>query len=153
MPYLVDGNNLIGLTAGLSLRDARSRQLLVQRLCAYQRRKGGKYTVYFDGEPETGPLRQDLDLKDVSVRFSGRGVSADDLIQRALSRAAHPREYTVVSSDRELAQACKHLGARHISCADFNREIRKLEVKPRERWESPPTAAEVEEWLRIFRQK
>ena len=153
MPYLVDGNNLIGVTAGLSLRDSRSRQLLVQRICAYQRRKGGKYTVYFDGEPETGPLRQDLDLRGVSVRFSGRGVAADDLIQRVLGRAAHPREYTVVSSDRQLAQECKHLGARHMSCPDFNREMRKLETKPLEKWESPLTAAEVEEWLRVFREK
>ncbi|MEW6364643.1 MAG: NYN domain-containing protein [Acidobacteriota bacterium] len=153
MPYLIDGNNLIGLTAGLSLKDARSRQLLVRRICAYQRRKGGKYTVYFDGEPETGPLRHDLDLRNVAVRFSGRGVTADDMIQRVLRRAAHPREYTVVSSDRELARACKELGARQMSCADFNAQMRKLEAKPLEKWESPVTAAEVEEWLRLFREK
>lgn len=150
MPFLVDGNNLIGMTRGLELRDDTSRQKLVQRICAYQRRKGGSYLIYFDGEPEHGPLRRDAKLGGVEVFFSGRGTSADELIVRKLERAAHPREYTVITSDRALGTACKHLGARQMSCAELNRAMGQLEREPLRRWESPPSKEEVEKWLKVF---
>ncbi|MBI2838049.1 MAG: NYN domain-containing protein [Acidobacteria bacterium] len=153
MPFIVDGNNLIGLTAGLSLRDEKSRQILVQRICAYQRRKGGKYAVYFDGEPRVGPMQRDSRLGGVSVRFSGHGVSADDSIKMVLRRAAHPKEYTVISSDRELLTECKHLGARQMSCVEFNRAMGRLESEPLRKWESPLSRSEVEEWLKVFGEK
>ncbi len=150
MPFLVDGNNLIGLTRGLKLRDDKSQLSIVQRICAYQRRKGGRYTVFFDGESQGGRALRDSKLGGVTIRFSGHGVSADESIKRLLRRAAHPREYTVISSDRQLAIECQHLGSHLMNCTDFNREMEHLRSEPLQRWEKTPSAAEVEEWLKIF---
>ena len=153
MPFLVDGNNLLGQTPGLKLRDPKSRLQLIQRICAHQHRKGGRYTIFFDGEPDRGPARLESHLGGVTVRYSGRGVSADEAIKRALRSAAHPREWTVISSDRELAVEFRHLGARSVDCAEFNRNLARLESEPLRRWEKSVSASEVEEWLKIFGEK
>lgn len=150
MPFLVDGNNLMGMTAGLSLRDASSRTKLVQRICAYQRRKGGRYTIFFDGEPATGLMHRESKLGGVAVRYSGAGVTADEVMVKFLRKTARPKEHIVISSDRELVTQCRHLGAKSMSCAELNRAIREQEGTSLRSWEAPLSKSEIEKWLKIF---
>jgi len=150
MPYLVDGNNLIGQTPGLRLHDEKSRQELIRRLCAYQHRKGGQYTVHFDGEPERGPSRPESRLGGVTIRYSGHGVTADESIIRVVKRSAAPGECIVVSSDRQLRTECKNLGAKLMSCSELNREMGRQLAQPFRSWEKPLSPNEIREWLKIF---
>ena len=55
-------------------------------------------------------------------------------------------------SDRELADSVARLGARVQSAEAFAAQLEPAEAEPSRR-EQPPTPAEVEQWLAIFRPK
>jgi predicted RNA-binding protein with PIN domain len=146
---LVDGHNLIGHTPGLSLeREEEGREQVLRRLAAQVGR--GRVVVVFDGD-RPGAAHEDR-FGGVEVVFSPRGRTADDeLISRVA--AAGPRNATVVTSDRELAQRAGWLGARVVSCEDFlRRPARARRGRPaRPEAEPPVPEEEVESWLRTFR--
>ena len=88
MPYLIDGNNLLGSWGGPRAGDDR-RGEVVRRVAAFCRAKGVKATVVFDGHP----LRPDMaaqELGPVSLRVPEPGEDADSLI-RALVGAPRAR--------------------------------------------------------------
>lgn len=60
MPYLIDGNNLLGSWGGPSTDNDR-RGEVVRRVAAFCRAKGGRATIVFDGHP----LRSDLAAQDL----------------------------------------------------------------------------------------
>ena len=52
MPYIIDGNNLIGCSADISLQDPEARKKLMTLLKSFQETRKTKVTVFFDGEPD-----------------------------------------------------------------------------------------------------
>ena len=60
MPYLIDGNNLLGSWGGPQGPDDR-RHEVVRRVAAFCRGRNAKATVVFDGHR----LRADLDAQDL----------------------------------------------------------------------------------------
>lgn len=151
MPYLIDGNNLLGSWGGPIGRDDR-RGEVVRRVATFCRARRVKATIVFDGHP----LRPDLasqDLGPVSLRVPPAGQDADTVIRELLERAARPAELIVVTSDRALYSYAKTLGASVLRAHEWNAlERRTAAARERsDRAEKPDREEDVEGWLKKFR--
>ncbi|HEX7151039.1 MAG TPA: NYN domain-containing protein [Thermoanaerobaculia bacterium] len=96
MPWLIDGNNLLGAMRVDRHADEPKRNLM-RLLASFARAKRTRVTCVFDG-PEPASFARHLGA--VSIVFSGHR-SADDVIAE---RAAQGRGWSVVTNDRQLAQ-------------------------------------------------
>jgi len=148
MPYLIDGHNLIGQMPGLSLADPDDEQKLIELLRAYLVRTDKKGTVVFDQGLPGGAARWSNNV--LEVRFAPAPKKADDLIRERLERERNPGGLTVVTADRELAQAAQRAGARVRRPAEFARDL-TVYPKTAPKKETGLTAAEVEAWEQEFR--
>ncbi len=111
MPYLLDGNNLIGRERGGRASEG-DRKALVREVSDRLRRTRARVVLFFDGAGEA------LSLGSLSVRFAG-GVTADEAILREIERSREPREATVVTADRDLLRRARDAGARALSPEEF----------------------------------
>ena len=105
---IVDGYN-VSKTGYPELTLAQQRDRLVRSLAALAARTSAEVTVVFDGAAVAvppGPARG------VRVLFSPPGVIADDVIRDLAAAEPTGRVVVVVSSDRELADRVRRLGAR-----------------------------------------
>jgi predicted RNA-binding protein with PIN domain len=141
MPYLVDGNNLIGRERRSRASDD-DRSALIREISDRLRRTRARVLVFFDGAGET------VSLGSLSVRFSGP-TSADDAIVRELARSRAPREETVVTADRELAQRARDGGARVLNPDEFWSRFGG-QAEPKKPAAPNEPRVDVEEWLRFF---
>jgi predicted RNA-binding protein with PIN domain len=151
LPYLIDGNNLLGSWGGPPQgEDGRSE--VIRRVAAFCRARNVKATIVFDGHPlRPGMATQDLGL--VSLRVPPPGQDADTVIRELLDRAPRPTELIVVTSDKALYSYAKTAGASVLRAHEWN----ALERKPvrgrsqAEASEKPDREEDVEGWLRRFR--
>ncbi len=142
--YLIDGNNLIGHTRDLSLRDRNCRQHLIDRLIPFFNQKRKEALVFFDGASE--PLRKS---RRIQIQFSGPNRIADDLIRRRVEQEGAPRSLCVVSSDNSVYGYARSCGCRALRCHEFNRLATRLEDDPIGSEEGVPSEPK-EGWLRYF---
>ncbi len=108
---LIDGYNLIAKMGGMgrSLEDVRKR--LISLLRDYRYRKHHEITVVFDGEKGGFPEEGHEQMGGITIIFSRLGEKADDVIKR-MTRS-HRVEYTVITSDKEIASFAESMG--HIA--------------------------------------
>jgi predicted RNA-binding protein with PIN domain len=111
MPYLLDGDNLVG-TERRRRATSQDRDALVSEISDRLRRTGAKVVLFFDGAGRA------ISLGSLEVRYAGP-VSADEAILREIARARQPGETTVVTADRDLARRARDQGAAALSPADF----------------------------------
>ncbi|MBI3932759.1 MAG: NYN domain-containing protein [Acidobacteria bacterium] len=149
MPYLVDGNNLLGSWGGPKGKDDR-RGEVVRRVSAFCRARNVRATIVFDGHP----LRPDMaaqDLGPVSVRVPHEGQDADTVIRELVERAARPAEVILVTSDKALYSYCKTLGASVLRAHEWNALERRLApARAQGAGEKPERETDVDGWLRKF---
>jgi predicted RNA-binding protein with PIN domain len=150
MPYLIDGNNLLGSWGGPGAHDD-GRMEVVRRVSSFCRAQGVKATVVFDGHP----LRSEMaaqELGPVSLRVPPEGQDADTVIRELVERAPHPRELIVVTSDKALYSYVKTLGAHVLRAHEWNAvERRRVPGRGRaEASEKPEREDDIEGWLRKF---
>ncbi|MEU7885119.1 NYN domain-containing protein [Microbispora bryophytorum] len=109
---IVDGYNVTKTGyPSLTLADQRARLLTGLGGLAVQTR--AEVTCVFDGAELNGPVQVSAP-RGVRVMFSAPGEIADDLI-RTLVRAEPPgRAIAVASSDREVAESVRRMGARPV---------------------------------------
>jgi predicted RNA-binding protein with PIN domain len=151
MPYLIDGNNLLGSWGG-PRDDDDGRAVVVRRVAAFCRARNVKATVVFDGHP----LRPDMasqELGLVSLRVPPRGGDADTVIRELVERAPRPAELIVVTSDKALYSYVKTLGASVLRAHEWNALERH--APPRGRGassasEKPDHEDDIEGWLKKF---
>lgn len=117
MPYLLDGNNLMGLARQRGLGGITDRRGLTTAVAALARAKGGRYTVIFDGGPDTHFV-SGTQLGPVRVEFAAP-YTADSRILSRVRGAGNARNLTVVTADRALASAARGAGARIMDASDF----------------------------------
>ena len=154
MPFLVDGSNLGGVTGGAP--GSRDRAAVLALLLPWARRR--RVTVVFDGPPDDHTATSYGNLE---VRFAA-GRPADQLI---LSLLGHrPRDWTVVSDDRDLLGECKARGAGVVTATDLAaqlvgarlaREATRGAAAGRRaamQREGPVDVADWEEWFRRGRE-
>ena len=155
MQYLVDGHNLIP-KAGLRLDAPDDEMDLVTILQEFSRTSRAAVEVYFDGAPP-GQART-MRLGTVVAHFVRTGMTADAAIMarlRSLGRAA--KNWTVVSSDREIQQAARNARAKIVSAESFARQLATSALRGDRRGAQPPrpmsrrlTEEEIQRWLEEF---
>jgi predicted RNA-binding protein with PIN domain len=150
MPYLIDGNNLLGSWGGPREGNDR-REEVVRRVASFCRSRGVRATVVFDGHP----LRPDMavqELGPVTLRVPPSGQDADSIIRELLDRAERPAEIIVVTSDKALYSYARTMGAGALRAPEWNaQERRALAARPRsERAEKPEREDDVAGWLEKF---
>lgn len=149
---MIDGHNLIP-RLGLRLDSPDDEMELVailQEFCRVSRRT---VEVYFDGAP--APQARTRRLGRVTAHFIRLGSTADDAIQKrlkALGKSA--RNWTVVSSDRRVQAEARAAGAEVVASDSFAAML-KGASKEAPKASDPNTLSpeEVEEWMRIFRER
>jgi len=150
MPYLIDGNNLLGSWGGPSDGDDR-RSEVVRRVARFCRARNVRATVVFDGHP----LRPDMaqqDLGPVSLRVPPAGQDADSVIRELLDRAPRPGEIIVVTSDKAVYSYAKTIGASVLRAHEWNLLERRIGSASGEdaKGEKPEHETDVEGWLKKF---
>ena len=138
MPYLVDGNNLVGAERGGPASDD-GRNALAREIADRLRSTQARVVLFFDGRGDS------VSLGSLSVRYSGAST-ADDAIVREVGRSSRPQEMIVVTADRELARRTRDAGGRVTSPPEFWKRFGAPTRDPR------PTAGEtrvdVDDWLK-----
>ena len=154
MNLIIDGHNLVAQVPGLSLGLLDDEARLVRLLGRFARQGRHRVEVYFDGAPpgEAGVRT----FGQVRAHFIAQRSTADAAIRRrlrALGRSA--ADWTVVTSDRAVQAAGREARARVLKSEEF---ASRLQAPLRARVgsagqaaEEPPSEAEVQEWLEIFK--
>jgi predicted RNA-binding protein with PIN domain len=153
MPYLIDGHNLIP-KVGLRLDSPDDEMELVALLQEFARLKRQQVDVYFDGAPIGQAGTRSVGT--VRVHFVKLGHTADDAIRARLNKMAKDaRNWTVVSSDREIQSAARIVHAQFISSEEFVKILRTaVSSAPKTNTgDKKLSPAEVDEWLKLFRDK
>ena len=135
MPYLVDGNNLIGAERG-GRASREDQAALVRELSDRLRTTRARVILFFDGAGDP------LSLGSLSVRFAG-ATTADDAILREVGRSSRPQEMTVVTADRELVRRSRDAGGRATPPSEFWKRF-GVQNPPRRGVE---TRVDVDDWL------
>jgi predicted RNA-binding protein with PIN domain len=151
VPYLIDGNNLLGSWGGPAV-PGDGRAEVLRRVAGFCRAKGARAVLVFDG----APFRPDLggqELGAVSLRFPSAGRDADSLIRDLVDAAERPGELVVVTSDKPLYSYARTRGAQTLRAHEWNALARG--AKPRAprggaRGEKPDRETDVEGWLKRF---
>jgi predicted RNA-binding protein with PIN domain len=143
VPYLLDGNNLIGLVRKVARPTDEDRQALVAELADRLRSTRARAILFFDG-PAGG---RGSSLGSLSIRRS-TGGSADDAIVAEVASLRAPGEAVVVTSDRELARRVREAGGKVCPPEDFfSRFGRGAGAGGKE---TSPAAVDVDAWLEYF---
>ncbi|HYT09127.1 MAG TPA: NYN domain-containing protein [Mycobacteriales bacterium] len=117
---VVDGYNVTKSGYGeLPLVAQRSR--LIQALGPLAARTAAEVTVVFDGAVR--PPAMPPAPRGVRVLFSAAGESADDVIRRLVAAEPEGRPVVVVSSDREVADDVRSVGAYAVAAALLLRRL------------------------------
>lgn len=145
MPYLLDGNNLIGIARRTARPSAEDRAALLAEIAQRLRRTRARTTVFFDGPAGERASA----LGNLTVRVPAAG-SADHAILRAAASARSAAECVVVTADRELARRAREAGAKVSPPREFFARFGTGPEKPGPDREPPTTPQELEEWMRYF---
>lgn len=152
MPYLIDGHNLIPKIPGFSLRHLDDEMELVALLEKFCLRRGKKAEVYFDKAPPGSDRTRKFGR--VYAHFIRQGSSADDAIIHRLQRLGRAaKNWTLVSSDRQVQAAGREMGATVLSSEVFATDLVKATTnsKSPEKTDFPTlTDEELKKWLKIF---
>jgi predicted RNA-binding protein with PIN domain len=153
MPYLIDGNNLLGSWGGPALAGD-GRLEVVRRVAEFCRTRGARATIVFDGAP-LRPDQGDQRLDPVTLRFPPAGGDADSVIREIIDRTPRPAELVVVSSDKALYSYARTRGASALRAREWT-ALSRGAVAGRRRSaravtsEKPERETDVEGWLRRF---
>ncbi|MBC7876646.1 MAG: NYN domain-containing protein [Anaerolineales bacterium] len=153
MPYLIDGHNLIP-KLGLRLDSVDDEMELVSILQEFARLKRQQVEVYFDGAPVGQAGARSLGT--IRAHFVKLGQSADNAIRARLTKMGKSaKNWIIVSSDREVQSAARVVQAQFITSEEFVKLFRAaINSAPKTNTSDKKLSAkEVDEWLRLFRDK
>jgi predicted RNA-binding protein with PIN domain len=138
MPYLIDGDNLLGTWPGRSRSEAEKRKLC-QEINRFSSRVGRRVVIVFDGPAPPTPLPSN------DATYSGAGRSADDTILDRLRAERDPAGWLVVTSDRSLGDQCRWVGARVERSDRFRARL----IEPAG-LDKPDGPIDVSDWMEWF---
>lgn len=157
MPLIIDTMNVLHVTgvlppdlAGLDVGD-------LPVLIRMSRYRSQQVTLVCDGTGIPGVKAGRLGL--ITIRFAGRGRTADDVIIALVVKSSIPRRLLIVSSDNEVLRAARRRRCQVITSEMFLRnlaaDIRDADRPAQRKVASKPTATsmtaeQVEKWIGIF---
>lgn len=162
MQLIVDGYNVLFAIAhhgrGRAIADVldEARERLLPKLVCHHRQTGDTVTVIFDSNKHLGGARGGKSLPGVAVRYTAPRRTADDEILARVEQSSGPQHLRVVTSDRELGDACRRGGADVVGAMAFYHQLSDLTRRAEtERTEhqlktEPPSHDEVREFLDLF---
>lgn len=158
MPYLIDGNNLIGFISNFSQNDPRSRLDLLSQLWLFQRTTRTRLSVVFDGPSEPNLVDECRLWPKFQLYFARPGEKADEVILSLIQQSQQPRTIILVTSDRELQAMGRTRGVRLLTSAEFARKLKKIlkEKKKAMEFRKPrfsPSPLEMKIWLEMLTRK
>lgn len=149
MSYLIDGHNLIAKIPGHSLRAADDEERLIVLLQEFCRLRRKQAEVFFDGAPPGQAGRRKFGA--VSAHFVPLGATADSTIAARLQQLKrNAKNYTVVSSDRQVQAAARAVRAETIASEVFVLELLTSAPPPAAGEKPKLNPGELEEWLELF---
>ncbi|MBC8099340.1 MAG: NYN domain-containing protein [Armatimonadetes bacterium] len=152
MTYLIDGHNLIGRLPDIDLDDPNDEALLVRKLNGFCARTGRRCVVIFDHGLPGGKSR--LSTSQVMVIFAPHTSNADRLMIARIRGVENPKEWTVVSSDREVLNVAQQRKIEVLKSFEFAALLRRpITEKPGMdvAVDIRLSPLEVEAWLQIFK--
>ena len=152
MPYLVDGNNVMGQRVGWHKDRAGARRRLLSELVHFSRAAGARVEVVFDGAPDDF-FPDGSDFRGVRVHYSGRGSDADTRIKQLAESSRERRTLKVVTSDRALADYVRRLGVEVVRSGEFRRRLDDAAAAGGEDDERRPSVvreSETADWMYYF---
>lgn len=152
MPYLIDGNNLLGSWGGPAVRSpgGDGRLEVVRRVAEFARARSARVVLVFDGAPFR-PDGESQWLGRVSLRFPPPAADADSVIRGIVDGSRRPADWTVVTSDKALYSYVRSRGARVLRAHEWNTAARRASKSAEDpAAEKPEREDDVEGWLRRF---
>ena len=155
---LIDGWNVcwkIPEIAGLipeRLSEARQRFNLLIKNYFYEKKIN--YQIIYDGQPDV--FSAGTPEKESNIRFARGPEKADHLIISIVRKQKKPRQWTVITSDRELAHKIRAMEAQIISSEEF---ISRMDKRKRQtshqtgKTDEPLSESEMEYWLEKFKKR
>lgn len=145
MRWLIDGYNvLIGNDLGW---DESARARFGRAVAGHFAGKRVEVTIVYDSRQSPGLQRRSLSVACGEVYAR----DADGYLVEEVERSDHPRSIVLVSDDREILAAVRHLRPSRISTAEFLHLLEK--PPPRRRVEEKPegdSPAAIDRYLKIF---
>ncbi len=157
MPYIIDGNNLIGASPDIVLTDPEARNKISYFIRKFQEKKQNKVVLVFDGAPDND-IHEDVRSRKFTIRYPQYGSTADDEIRRILEVYTSLRDVILVTSDRELKSYAKDKGVKTVNSIEFYFELRRTyrqlgkHEASQKRIDTEVTPGEVDTWMKIFNQ-
>jgi predicted RNA-binding protein with PIN domain len=158
MPYIIDGNNLVGCFPDISLDDPDARSRLLYVIRKFQENRKNNVIIVFDGEPDEG-VRKQVTSSKFTIVYPDIGNSADDEIKVILSSFNYFKDVVVVTSDRELKTFAKKKGAKTINSIEFYFELKRFshiygkKEENQKRIDAKLSETEVDQWMKIFNER
>ncbi len=149
MPYVVDGNNVMGQPPGTGRDLPRARRQLIHDLARFVSAHRVKLKVVFDGQPDE-QFPEGRMFKGVKILYARPGADADSRIKELVRNSSHKRDMIMVSSDKALVSFAARQGSRTLASHKFRQLLREaLElVSPGEAENN--SQVDVDEWLEFF---
>jgi predicted RNA-binding protein with PIN domain len=157
MPLIIDTMNVLHVTgvlppdlAGLDVGD-------LAELIRLSRYRTQQASLVCDGTGAPGVKAGRAGL--ITIRFSGKGRSADDVIREMVARSSTPRRLLVVTSDNAVLRAARRRRCDVITSDSFLKQIaadvRDADRPLRKKLPSKPAATsmsaeQVNKWIDIF---
>ena len=142
---LVDGYSLLHawpeIAEGRPRHCEAARDELIAVLTNYQDGVGTPLTLVFDGSGAPPGVDSPVSTRQMEVIYSGKGKTADDLIERAAHRLVAYGSVLVVTDDFAEQNTVAGSGAIPMSCDSFIREVGEVLDRTRKavdhhnRWE------------------
>ena len=130
MNYVIDGYNLFFRIEDQASPLKKTREDFIVTLNDALQRLHLHATLIFDSHQmhaTSFPTKKELSA--LEIIFSPMGLTADEFILEQLTTAKRPETQTIVTSDRELRERAKHLGAKTKTIENFFEMLAKRQVK------------------------
>ncbi|MCP4148024.1 MAG: hypothetical protein GY757_09775 [bacterium] len=157
MPYIIDGNNLVGSSPDISLDDPEARAKILYIVRQYQNNRKNNVVIVFDGDPGSDEINGvPGDASKFSIVYSRHGNSADNEIKGILDRLNYYKDVTLVTSDKNLKSFAKKKGVKTVNSIEFYFELKRLsrihgkKEEKLKRIEVEVSDTEVDQWMKIF---
>jgi uncharacterized protein len=153
MPYIIDGHNLIPKIRGTSLNDVDDEQRLVEMLQVFCLKQEKTAEVFFDNAQVGGsPV---IKAGRVTATFIPSPRTADQAIRQRLKQLGPSvKNYTVVSSDRDVRRSAQEYHARPISSEKFSQLMsesgQNQSMENDEREDATVEIEDIDKWLDLF---
>jgi len=155
MPYIIDGNNLIGSSPDIGIDDLQGREKLMALVEKFQNRKKNNIILVFDGEPKDSAYETKVNNK-LRILYPRYGDTADTVIKNILDDYNNFKDVVLISSDRELKTFAKKKGAKTINSIEFYFELKRVYKihnkveKNKKKIDVEVSRNEVDHWMKIF---